>query len=40
MDSSTNSARVTYFGAIVFPLLALFFGLGTWRCARAVRRRV
>ena len=28
-----------YVGAIVFPLLALLFGLGAWRCARAVRRR-
>jgi hypothetical protein len=28
-----------YLGAVVFPLLALLFGWGGWRCARAVRRR-
>jgi len=27
-----------YVGAIVFPLLALLFGFGAWRCVRAIRR--
>ena len=27
-----------YVGAVVFPLLALSFGWGAWRCARAARR--
>ena len=27
-----------YVGAVVFPLLALFFGWGAWRCVRAIRR--
>jgi len=27
-----------YVGAVVFPLLAISFGLGAWRCARAARR--
>jgi hypothetical protein len=27
-----------YIGAIVFPLLAILLGLGSWRCARALRR--
>jgi hypothetical protein len=41
----TNGLRATraggqgaYIGAIVFPLLALLFGWGAWRCVRAVRR--
>ncbi len=27
-----------YIGAVVFPLLALLFGWGAWRCAQAARR--
>jgi len=27
-----------YVGAVVFPLLALLFGWGAWRCVRALRR--
>jgi len=27
-----------YVGAVVFPLLALSFGWGAWRCAKAARR--
>jgi hypothetical protein len=41
----TSGLRVTrpggqgaYVGAVVFPLLALLFGWGAWRCVRAVRR--
>ncbi len=41
----TNLLRTTragrqgaYIGAIVFPLLALLFGWGAWRCARIIRR--
>ncbi len=30
--------RGAYLGAIAFPILALLFGLGAWRCARAARR--
>ena len=28
-----------YFGAVVFPVLALLLGFGAWRCAVAARRR-
>lgn len=41
----TNGLRATrtggqgaYVGAIVFPLLALLFGWGSWRCVRAIRQ--
>lgn len=41
----TNGLRATraggqgaYIGAVVFPLLALLFGWGAWRCVRAMRR--
>lgn len=41
----TNGLRATraggqgaYLGALVFPLLALLFGWGAWRCVRAIRR--
>ena len=41
----TNLLRATradgqgaYIGAVVFPLLALLFGWGAWRCVRAARR--
>jgi hypothetical protein len=41
----THGLRVTraggqgaYVGAVIFPLLALAFGWGAWRCARAARR--
>ncbi len=27
-----------YVGAIVFPILALSFGWGAWRCVRSMRR--
>ena len=27
-----------YVGAVAFPLLALLFGWGAWRCVRALRR--
>ena len=27
-----------YVGAIVFPVLALLFGWGAWRCVRSIRR--
>jgi hypothetical protein len=30
--------RGAYLGAIAFPVLALLFGLGSWRCVRAARR--
>ena len=29
-----------YFGAVVFPVMALLLGLGAWRCAVAARLRV
>lgn len=41
----TNGLRATraggqgaYVGAVVFPVLALLFGWGAWRVARAARR--
>ena len=41
----TNGLRATrvggqgaYVGAVVFPLLALLFGWGAWRCMRAIRQ--
>ncbi|MEO6725021.1 MAG: hypothetical protein ABIU20_03355 [Blastocatellia bacterium] len=27
-----------YVGALVFPILAILFGWGAWRCARVIRR--
>jgi hypothetical protein len=29
----------TYIGAVAFPMLALVFGYGAWRCARTIRTR-
>lgn len=26
-----------YVGVVVFPILAVFFGAGAWRCLRAIR---
>ena len=33
-----SDGRGAYIGALVFPILALLFGWGAWRCARAFRR--
>ncbi len=27
----------TYIGAVAFPMLALIFGFGAWRCVRNIR---
>lgn len=38
LTATRVGGRGAYFGAIVFPVLAFLFGLGSWRCARAARR--
>ena len=39
LQATRAGGQGAYVGAVVFPLLALSFGWGAWRCARAVRRR-
>lgn len=38
LTATRQGGQGAYLGAVVFPLLALFFGWAAWRCVRAVRR--
>ncbi len=38
LSATRAGGQGAYLGAITFPLLALLFGLGAWRCGRAARR--
>lgn len=38
LQTTRAGGQGAYVGAVVFPCLALLFGWGTWRCARALRR--
>ena len=38
LTATRAGGRGAFFGAAVFPALAILFGLGAWRCARAARR--
>ena len=38
LSATRAGGQGAYVGAVVFPLLAVIFGWGAWRCVRAARR--
>ncbi|HEX3557980.1 MAG TPA: hypothetical protein VHU19_02175 [Pyrinomonadaceae bacterium] len=38
LSATRAGGQGAYVGAVAFPLLAVIFGWGAWRCMRAARR--